>query len=120
MVFDPERTDLFEDETDEEDARHPNPLLQYLQRQSPEILSLVAKSVSPDVKRIVTQNVQGLVGSLPSEHFSVQVVTDRDNLAGLLASAMMTGYFLRQMEQRMQLEESLLGSNWAKSEKRRS
>jgi hypothetical protein len=41
---------------------------------------------------------------LPGESFNVQVTTDRDNLAGLLASAMMTGYFLRQMEQRMQLE----------------
>jgi len=29
-------------------------------------------------------------------------------LASLLASAMMTGYFLRQMEQRKQLEETLL------------
>jgi hypothetical protein len=41
---------------------------------------------------------------VPTEHFHVQITTDRDNLAGLLASAMMTGYFLRQMEQRMQLE----------------
>ncbi|HEY9796894.1 MAG TPA: DUF760 domain-containing protein, partial [Leptolyngbyaceae cyanobacterium] len=36
--------------------------------------------------------------------------TDRENLAGLLASAMMTGYFLRQMEQRMELEETLIDS----------
>jgi hypothetical protein len=40
----------------------------------------------------------------------IQVTTDRDNLAGLLASAMMTGYFLRQMEQRMELEHNLFGS----------
>ena len=46
---------------------------------------------------------------LPSEGFNVQVTTDRENLAGLLASAMMTGYFLRQMEQRMELESSLSG-----------
>jgi hypothetical protein len=37
----------------------------------------------------------------------VQITTNRENLAGLLASAMMTGYFLRQMEQRMHLEENL-------------
>jgi len=47
---------------------------------------------------------------LPSEHFNVQITTDRENLAGLLASAMMTGYFLRQMEQRMELEETLMDS----------
>jgi hypothetical protein len=56
------------------------------------------------IKQIISQNVQGLVGMLPAENFNVQITTDRDNLAGLLASAMMTGYFLRQMEQRMQLD----------------
>jgi len=50
------------------------------------------------------------VGVLPSEGFNVQVTTDRENLAGLLASAMMTGYFLRQMEQRMELEHRVSGS----------
>jgi hypothetical protein len=40
----------------------------------------------------------------------VKIQTSRDNLAGLLASAMMTGYFLRQMEQRMELEGVLLGT----------
>lgn len=82
-----------------------NPLLQYLQNQSPEILSHVAKSASPEIKQIISHNVQGLVGMLPSESFNVKITTDRDNLAGLLASAMMTGYFLRQMEQRMHLED---------------
>ena len=93
-----------------------NPLLKYLQHQSPEVLARVAKSVSPEIKQIVSQNVQGLVGMLPGEQFNVQITTDRENLAGLLASAMMTGYFLRQMEQRMQLEESLLGSLSLKQE----
>ncbi|MBE9227346.1 DUF760 domain-containing protein [Phormidium sp. LEGE 05292] len=88
-----------------------NELLTYLQHQSPEVLERVAKSVSPEIKQIISQNVQGLVGMLPGEHFNVEITTDRENLAGLLASAMMTGYFLRQMEQRMQLEESLLGSH---------
>ena len=56
------------------------------------------------------RNVQGLLGMLPGEQFEVKIQASRDNLAGLLASAMMTGYFLRQMEQRMELEASLLGS----------
>jgi hypothetical protein len=46
---------------------------------------------------------------LPGEQFEVKIQTSRDNLAGLLASAMMNGYFLRQMEQRMELDTSLLG-----------
>jgi CheY-specific phosphatase CheX len=72
-----------------------------------DVLARVAQSVSPEIKQIISQNVQGLVGMLPAENFNVQITTDRDNLAGLLASAMMTGYFLRQMEQRMQLEQKL-------------
>lgn len=87
-----------------------NPLLKYLQLQSPEVLAQVAKSVSPNVKQIISHNVQGLVGMLPSEAFNVKITTDRENLAGLLVSAMMTGYFLRQMEQRMEMENLLTGS----------
>ncbi|MBD2139636.1 DUF760 domain-containing protein [Anabaena sp. FACHB-1237] len=109
MVFDP---DFLHDDSEQHPQQllnepfgeNPNQLLKYLQHQSPEVLSRVAQGVSPEIKQIISQNVQGLVGMLPGEHFHVQVTTDRDNLAGLLASAMMTGYFLRQMEQRMQLE----------------
>jgi CheY-specific phosphatase CheX len=104
MVF---HSDFLNDNPQEAQA---NSLLNYLQHQSPEVLARVAKSVTPEIKQIISQNVQGLVGMLPSENFNVQITTDRDNLAGLLASAMMTGYFLRQMEQRMQLDESLSGS----------
>lgn len=89
----------------EDDAT--NQLLNYLQHQSPDVLSQVAKSASPEIQQIISQNVQGLVGMLPSENFNVQVTTDRENLAGLLASAMMTGYFLRRMEQRMELEDNM-------------
>ncbi len=99
MTFNP---DFLSDDSEEAQA---NQLLKYLQRQSPEILARVAKSVSPEIHQIISHNVQGLVGMLPSENFNVKIITDRDNLAGILASAMMTGYFLRQMEQRMQLED---------------
>jgi hypothetical protein len=92
------------------DEGRTNLLLKYLQNQSPEVLARVARSATPEIKQIISHNVQGLVGGLPSEAFNVQITTDRDNLAGLLASAMMTGYFLRQMEQRMQLDAEFSGS----------
>ena len=41
----------------------------------------------------------------------MRIQTSRENLAGLLASAMMTGYFLRQMEQRMELETTLFADS---------
>jgi hypothetical protein len=112
MVFNP---DFLNDNSEEHpnqllsdhSEEYPNQLLKYLQHQSPDVLARVAQSVSPEIKQIISQNVQGLVGMLPAENFHVQITTDRDNLAGLLASAMMTGYFLRQMEQRMQLEQKL-------------
>jgi Protein of unknown function (DUF760) len=87
-----------------------NQLLKYLQHQPPEVLAQVAKSASSQVKDVISHNVQGLLGMLPSDHFSVQVTTDREHLANLLGSAMMTGYFLRQMEQRMELEETWSGA----------
>jgi hypothetical protein len=104
MVFDPSNADFLK--ADIEDIPS-NLLLNYLQNQSPEVLARVAKSASPEIKQIISQNVQGLVGVIPTEAFNVQITTDRENLAGLLASAMMTGYFLRQMEQRMELEVGL-------------
>lgn len=103
MVF---NFDFFPSESEPAEHEH-NPLMQYLQQQHPEILARVAQSASPEIKQLIRQNVQGLVGMLPSEDFNIQITTDRENLANLLASAMMTGYFLRQMEQRRDLESNL-------------
>ncbi|MEM6432804.1 MAG: DUF760 domain-containing protein [Cyanobacteria bacterium P01_D01_bin.115] len=107
MTFNPERVDFVGLHVDDEAG---NQLLQYLKHQSPDVLSRVAQAVTPEIKQIISQNVQGLIGVLPGDGFNVQITTDRENLAGLLASAMMTGYFLRQMEQRMEMEVSLTGS----------
>ena len=82
-----------------------NALLSYLQNQHPEVLSHIAQSASPEIQEIISKNVQGLIGVLPTDEFDVQITTNRENLAGLLASAMMTGYFLSRMEQRMHLDE---------------
>ena len=94
--------------TDNNDGGEGNDLIQYLQEQSPDVLQRVAKSASTDIQDIIRHNVQGLLGMLPGEQFEVKITSSRDNFANLLASAMMTGYFLRQMEQRKELEESLI------------
>ncbi len=93
--------------TDSSDSQEGNGLIQYLQDQSPDVMQRVAKSASNDIQEIIRHNVQGLLGMLPGEQFEMKVTSSRDNFANLLASAMMTGYFLRQMEQRKELEESL-------------
>lgn len=101
MVF---NSDFFKGESE---ATMRNTLVEYLQKQNPDTLERVAQSATPEVREIITHNVQGLLGALPTEGFNVQVVTDRQNLANLLASAMMTGYFLCQMEKRKDLEQNL-------------
>jgi hypothetical protein len=41
------------------------------------------------------------LGNLPSEQFGITISTSRESLGRLLASAMISGYFLRNAEQRM-------------------
>ena len=96
--------------TSDNEAISSNSLIQYLQEQTPDVLQRVARSASGDIQDIIRHNVHGLLGMLPGEQFDVKIQTSRENLGGLLASAMMTGYFLRQMDQRMELETTLLGS----------
>jgi len=60
-----------------------------------------------DNQEIIRHNVHGLLGMLPSDQFDVKITSSKDNIANLLSSAMMTGYFLRQMEQRKELEQTL-------------
>ena len=106
MAFNPNNADF---PNMDSDGDRINYLLQYLQQQSPDVMAQVAKSATSEVKQIVSQNVQGLMGNLPPSQFQAQIMTDQESLANLLASAMMTGYFLRQMEQRMQMEDAILG-----------
>ena len=110
MIF---NSDFFSSDVDEHTA---NTLMEYLQQQNQDVLSRVAQSASSEVKEIIAHNVRGLIGVLPADDFQVSITTDRENLANLLASAMMTGYFIGQMEQRMNLESSLLDSSSLPSE----
>jgi hypothetical protein len=86
-----------------------NLLWQYLQSMSPETVAQLSKPASQEVFQVMERNVIGLLGALPSEHFDVEVTTSRENLGRLLASAMMSGYFLRNAEQRMAFEKALSG-----------
>ena len=87
-----------------------NTLWQYVQSLSPEVVSQLSQPDSQEVFQVIEQNIIGLMGNLPSDNFDVAINTNKENLGRLLASAMMSGYFLRNAEQRMSLEESLLTS----------
>jgi hypothetical protein len=84
-----------------------NLLWQYVQSMSPETVAQLSKPASPEVFQVMERNIVGLLGNLPPEHFGVTITTNRDNLGRLLASAMVSGYFLRNAEQRMVFERSL-------------
>lgn len=82
-------------------------LWQYVQSLSPESVNQLSKPTSAEVFQVMENNIVGLLGNLPSEHFNVSVTANRENLGRLLASAMISGYFLRNAEQRMSFEKSL-------------
>lgn len=89
------------------EAETGNLLWQYVQSLSPETVTDLSKPTTAEVFQVMERNIVGLLGNLPSEHFNVAVTTNRENLGRLLASAMISGYFLRNAEQRMGFEESL-------------
>lgn len=84
-------------------------LWQYVQSLSPETIAQLSKPESPEVFQVIERNIIGMLGSLPSEHFNVEISTSRENLGRLLASAMVSGYFLRNAEQRMHFEKTFQG-----------
>ncbi|MGL5793592.1 MAG: DUF760 domain-containing protein [Waterburya sp.] len=87
-----------------------NTLWQYVQSLSPETVAQLSQPESQEVFQIIEQNIIGLLGNLPSDNFDVAISTNRESLGRLLASAMMSGYFLRNAEQRMTFEESWLAT----------
>lgn len=93
-----------------------NLLWQYVQSMSPDTVARLSKPMSSEVFQVMERNIVGLLGNLPSEHFGVTVSTNRENLGRLLASAMISGYFLRNAEQRMVFETSLSTSEPNSSE----
>ena len=88
-----------------------NTLWQYVQSLSPETLTQLSQPQSREVAEIIEHNIIGLLGNLPHENFDVEISTSRENLGRLLATAMMSGYLLRNAEQRMSFEKTLLGNN---------
>ena len=80
---------------------------QYVQSLSPETIAQLSKPSSPEVLQVMERNIIGLLGALPPEGFDITIATSREEMGRLLASAMMSGYFLRNAEQRLAFERSL-------------
>jgi len=92
------------------DSETSNLLWQYVKSLSPETVTQLSRPSSSEVFQVMERNIVGLLGNLPSEHFGITITTNRESLGRLLASAMMSGYFLRNAEQRMNFDLALQGT----------
>ena len=81
-----------------------NSLSKYIQSLEPSAIARLSQ-VSPDLASVMNEKLRQMLGILPATHFEVTVTTELENLEQLLASAMLTGYFLRQAEERMGTEQ---------------
>lgn len=88
------------------DSEDENSLWEYMQELHPETIAKLSQP-SGAAAEIMERNLRGMLGALPPEHFGVTITTSRENLGRMLASAMMSGYFLHNAEQRQVLEQSL-------------
>ncbi|PMB53477.1 hypothetical protein CEN39_04255 [Fischerella thermalis CCMEE 5201] len=84
-----------------------NSLSQYIQSMSPEVLTHLSKPVSRDALQLIMQAVTRKLNSLTTEQFNGLIATNRETLGMLLGEAMVDGYFLRNAEQRMEMERLL-------------
>jgi hypothetical protein len=92
------------------ESENTNLLWQYVKSLSPDTVTQLSKPSSAEVFQVMERNIIGLLGNLPSEHFDITITTSRESLGQLLASAMISGYFLRNAEQRMHFETAFKGT----------
>lgn len=83
----------------------PNRLQRYVQAQSMQDMAKLAAEISPEAKQMIGMNVQALLGYLPASEFNTTIMCNKESLQNLLASAMLTGYFMHAMEYRMVMDE---------------
>ncbi len=84
----------------------PITLTEYLQGLDQDTVARMSRPGSPEVMALMDQHIMGLLGHLPPQGFDVTITTNRENLGRLLATALMSGYFLRGAEQRLEMEQS--------------
>jgi hypothetical protein len=81
-------------------------LWHYIQSLDADTVAHLSQPPSPEVAKVIENNIIGMLGSLPPQGFGVSITTSREQLGRLLASAMMSGYFLKNVEERMNLDRA--------------
>lgn len=95
--------EFFESET----TNSGNKLWNYVQSMNPETVTQLSQPASAEVLQAFERTIVNLLGNLPSTDFNITIATSRESLGKMLASAILNGYFLRNVEQRMEFEKSL-------------
>ncbi|MBD2446356.1 DUF760 domain-containing protein [Nostoc sp. FACHB-152] len=84
-----------------------NQFWEYVQSLNRETVVQLSKPDSPEVLQLINQAIVAMLGNLPNDRFNTLITTSREELGRLLGSAMVDGYFLRNAEQRFQIEKAL-------------
>lgn len=84
-----------------------NPLMRYVSQLDADTTERLSQP-TPEALQLIENNIVGMLGGLPSDRFDVTISTSREDLGRMLASAMVSGYFLHGAEQRMGFDESLM------------
>ena len=79
---------------------------QYIQSLNREVVSQLSKPNSPEVLEVIQKSIVAILGNLPDDRYNAMITTNRDELGKLLGSAMIDGYFLRNAEQRLEMEKN--------------
>jgi len=88
------------------EAFNNNGLWEYVQSMSPQTVTQLSKPGSREVLQLIQRAVVATLGNLPHEQFNTNITTSREELSQLLGAAMVDGYFLRNVEQRLEVEKS--------------
>ncbi|AFY45366.1 DUF760 domain-containing protein [Nostoc sp. PCC 7107] len=84
-----------------------NQFWQYIQSLNRDTVVQLSKPDSHEVLQLIQQAIVAMLGNLPHDRFNTVITTSREELGKLLGSAMVDGYFLRNVEQRFQIERTL-------------
>ncbi|MBW4616457.1 MAG: DUF760 domain-containing protein [Desmonostoc vinosum HA7617-LM4] len=89
------------------EAANKNNLWRYVQSMHPKTVAQLSQPSSPEVLQLIQRSIVAMLGNLPNDKYQSMITTSREELAQLLGSAMVDGYFLRNVEQRLEMEKSL-------------
>jgi hypothetical protein len=59
--------------------------MQYVHTMSPEPVAQLSSPASIEVQQMMENNITSLLGGLPSQHFDVEITTNRESLGRLLS-----------------------------------